>query len=89
MASRPPLSLLPQDDAQAVDRAHRLGQTRPVTVLRLVTAGTVDEGVYRLAASKTALDVALKGEGGEGVAEEDGGDLPASSIGELLARALT
>lgn len=80
------LSFNPQDDAQAVDRAHRLGQTRPVTVMRLVTAGTVDEGVYRLAASKTALDVAIKG--GEGAGGGDSGGVPASSIGELLAKAL-
>ena len=76
-----------QDDAQAVDRAHRLGQKRPVTVLRLVTSGTVDEGVYRLAASKTALDAALKG--GRAGDQGEGVDLPASSIGELLARALS
>jgi hypothetical protein len=78
------LSFNPQDDAQAVDRAHRLGQTRPVRVMRLVTAATVDEGVYRLAAGKTALDLALKGSGRGG----GGDDVPAASIGELLAKAL-
>ena len=87
------LSFNPQDDAQAVDRAHRLGQTRPVEVLRLVTSGTVDEGIYRLAASKRALDDALKGTkaASSGAAAEEGNDgaaLPASSIGELLAQAL-
>jgi SWI/SNF-related matrix-associated actin-dependent regulator 1 of chromatin subfamily A len=39
----------PFNDAQAVDRAHRLGQTRPVTVSRLVAAGTVDEHIARIA----------------------------------------
>ena len=33
----------PATDAQAVDRAYRVGQTRPVIVYRLVTCGTVEE----------------------------------------------
>jgi len=33
----------PADDAQAVDRCYRIGQTKPVTVYRLVAAGTVEE----------------------------------------------
>jgi len=41
----------PQIDRQAVDRCHRLGQSRPVTVHRLVTAGTVDERIVQIAVS--------------------------------------
>jgi len=52
--------LNPHVDAQAVDRAHRIGQTRPVRVLRLVTAGTADETVVAIAARKTHLDEALR-----------------------------
>jgi hypothetical protein len=37
----------PSADAQAVDRVHRIGQARDVTVFRLVTCGTVEEKVYR------------------------------------------
>jgi len=33
----------PQADLQAQARAHRIGQTQPVTVYRLVTQGTVEE----------------------------------------------
>src|SRR3954451_6306356 len=33
----------PQQDLQAMDRAHRIGQTRPVIVYRLATRGTVEE----------------------------------------------
>ena len=35
----------PAVEAQASDRAHRMGQTRPVTAYRLVTAGTVEERI--------------------------------------------
>jgi SNF2 family DNA or RNA helicase len=56
----------PHADAQAVDRAHRMGQTRPVTVYRLLSAGTMDEHIARMAAQKLELDRALKGKAGSG-----------------------
>lgn len=37
----------PALDAQAMDRVHRVGQTRHVCVYRLVTCGTVEEKMYR------------------------------------------
>jgi len=52
--------LNPHVDAQAVDRAHRIGQTRPVCVWRLVTQGTVDEQVVAIATRKAQLDEALR-----------------------------
>lgn len=36
----------PSTDLQARERAWRLGQTRPVTIYRLITAGTIEEKVY-------------------------------------------
>ena len=45
----------PAVENQAADRAHRIGQTRPVTVYRLVAAGTVEEKVLALHDSKRAL----------------------------------
>ena len=45
----------PAVEDQASDRAHRLGQTRPVTVYRLVAQGTVEERILALHASKRAL----------------------------------
>ncbi|GAB91509.1 DEAD/DEAH box helicase [Gordonia rhizosphera] len=45
----------PAAEAQAVDRAHRIGQTRPVTVYRLVSAGTIEEKVVALQDKKRAL----------------------------------
>ncbi|KDQ19928.1 hypothetical protein BOTBODRAFT_101773 [Botryobasidium botryosum FD-172 SS1] len=42
----------PSNDSQAMDRAHRLGQTRQVTVYRLITRGTIDERIVQLARVK-------------------------------------
>lgn len=49
----------PQIDRQAEDRCHRIGQTKPVTIYRLVTKGTVDENVYEIAKRKLVLDAAV------------------------------
>jgi SNF2 family DNA or RNA helicase len=49
----------PAAEAQATDRAHRIGQTRPVTVYRLLTRGTVEEKVVRLQAKKRELATAI------------------------------
>jgi superfamily II DNA or RNA helicase len=53
----------PAAEAQATDRAHRIGQTRPVTVYRLLTRGTVEEKVVRLQAKKRELASAIDEEG--------------------------
>ena len=42
----------PSNDAQAMDRAHRLGQTRQVTVYRLICRGSIDERIVQLARRK-------------------------------------
>lgn len=53
----------PATEAQAVDRAHRIGQTRPVMVYRLVSADTIEEKVMELKARKSALFDAVMDEG--------------------------
>jgi SNF2 family DNA or RNA helicase len=45
----------PAVEDQATDRAHRIGQTKPVTVYRLVAAGTVEEKIIQLKARKKEL----------------------------------
>jgi len=45
----------PAAEAQATDRAHRIGQTHPVNVHRLLTAGTVEAHVLRLQERKRSL----------------------------------
>lgn len=45
----------PAVEAQATDRAHRIGQTRTVTSYKLICSGTVEEKVLALQAEKRAL----------------------------------
>ncbi|MFW0793218.1 DEAD/DEAH box helicase [Gordonia sp. CPCC 205515] len=68
----------PAAEAQAVDRAHRIGQTRPVTVYRLVSAGTIEEKVVELQDKKRKLFDAVV----------DDGDLFGSVISPEDVRAL-
>ena len=45
----------PQVDLQAQDRCHRIGQTKPVLVYRLVTANTIDQKILERASAKRKL----------------------------------
>ena len=57
----------PSVEAQAADRAHRIGQQRPVMVYRLVSRGTVEEKILTLQDKKRALfESALGGAEGAG-----------------------
>jgi superfamily II DNA or RNA helicase len=49
----------PAVERQAIDRTHRIGQTRPVTAYRMVTVGSVEEKIRALAERKTALSKAV------------------------------
>ncbi|KAJ9642828.1 putative DNA helicase ino80 [Coniosporium tulheliwenetii] len=42
----------PTIDSQAMDRAHRLGQTKQVTVYRMITRGTIEERIRKRALQK-------------------------------------
>ncbi|GAB7359043.1 hypothetical protein MBLNU230_g5115t1 [Neophaeotheca triangularis] len=78
----------PQQDLQAQDRAHRIGQTRPVIVYRFATKGTVEQMLLEKADSKRRLEKlviqkgrfkSMRGGGGGG----DGGG--AADFAELQA----
>ncbi|CAN6859193.1 protein CHROMATIN REMODELING 19 [Brassica napus] len=75
----------PQIDRQAEDRCHRIGQTKPVTIFRLVTKSTVDENIYEIAKRKLVLDAAVLE---SGVHVDDDGDTPEKTMGEILASLL-
>jgi SWI/SNF-related matrix-associated actin-dependent regulator 1 of chromatin subfamily A len=54
-------SFNPQEDIQAENRAHRVGQKREVEVIRLVTRGTIEEQIHALGETKLALTIAWLG----------------------------
>jgi len=59
----------PAVEEQAADRAHRIGQERPVFVYRMIAQGTVEERILALQDQKRALfDAALGGAPGAGAA---------------------
>ncbi len=68
----------PAVEDQAADRAHRIGQKRPVTVYRLVTANTIEEKIVRLHHEKRNLANSLL----EGA--EVGAQITASELLELI-----
>jgi len=70
----------PAAEAQAVDRAHRIGQTRNVMVYRLVSEGTIEEKVVALQDAKRELISSVM-DGGDGF----GSALTADDIRDLLA----
>ena len=70
----------PATEAQAVDRAHRIGQTRTVMVYRMVAKDTIEEKVMALKARKAELFGSVFDADGLG-----GGELAADDIRELLA----
>jgi superfamily II DNA or RNA helicase len=64
----------PAVEDQATDRVHRIGQERPVTVVRLVAKGTVEEKIGALKAVKRQLADVIVGSGNgalRGLTEDD------------------
>jgi ATP-dependent helicase STH1/SNF2 len=46
----------PHQDLQAQDRAHRIGQTKEVRILRLITSNSIEEHILAKAQKKLDLD---------------------------------
>jgi SNF2 family DNA or RNA helicase len=63
----------PAVEDQAADRAHRIGQDKPVMVYRLVAHDTVEERILVLQEKKRAIAEAVLGEGGavSGITRDD------------------
>src|SRR6185312_8545723 len=64
----------PAVEDQATDRAHRIGQGKPVTVVRLIARGTIEEKILSLKAKKRELTRAVVNDDGralEGLTEDD------------------
>lgn len=53
----------PQMDLQAQDRAHRIGQTRPVLIFRLVSQHTIETKILQKAGNKRKLEALVISQG--------------------------
>ena len=83
------LDFNPIHDRQAEDRCHRIGQTRPVSVYKMVAAGTVDEKILTKAEKKTEVNSALlDGSSSAGSSKGGGQGDGLSSVSGILADAL-
>ena len=71
---------------QAMDRCHRLGQTKPVTVYRLVTAGTIEARIVTRAGQKRQVQQLVMAEGAAAAGGGgEGGDTSATGANEPSA----
>jgi superfamily II DNA or RNA helicase len=64
----------PATETQAIDRTHRIGQTRNVMVYRLIAAGTIEEKVMALKVRKAELSASVLDDGatfGSALSAED------------------
>ncbi|XP_052894273.1 SWI/SNF-related matrix-associated actin-dependent regulator of chromatin subfamily A containing DEAD/H box 1 homolog isoform X2 [Anopheles moucheti] len=54
----------PYNDKQAEDRAHRMGQKKPVKIYKLISEDTIEEGMLMIAQQKLQLEKDVTDEGG-------------------------
>ncbi|KAI5606349.1 lymphoid-specific helicase, partial [Silurus asotus] len=78
----------PQADLQAQDRCHRIGQTKPVVVYRLITVNTIDEKILERASAKRKLEKMVihkkKFKGGKADLKEFGSCVDMNELMDLL-----
>lgn len=75
----------PENDRQAEDRCHRIGQTKPVRIIKLVAKDTVDEAIYQIGLEKGKINEAVLGdERGTGGEASNG-----KAIASILSRAIS
>ncbi|WVQ84586.1 hypothetical protein IAT38_006740 [Cryptococcus sp. DSM 104549] len=82
----------PQNDLQAMARAHRIGQQRHVSIFRLVTKGTIEEDILERAMRKMLLEYAIINRmdttgahiNGTATPKEKNGDLSKEELSAIL-----
>jgi len=70
----------PMDDLQAMDRAHRIGQTRTVNVYRLILRDTIEEKIMGLQRFKERLAKSLIQEQGSSMSTTDASNLELNDL---------
>jgi len=83
------LDFNPFNDLQAEDRCHRIGQKKPVLVIKMVTEGTVDEQIYDMQERKKKMNDAIledkpKGAKGKKKEGEEVKDLLATVMNQFM-----
>uniref|UniRef100_A0A8B9S7D0 DNA helicase n=2 Tax=Apteryx TaxID=8821 RepID=A0A8B9S7D0_APTOW len=73
----------PYNDKQAEDRCHRVGQTREVQVIKLISKGTIEESMLKISQQKLKLeqDMTAADSGEEGTIPADIATLLKASLG--------
>ncbi|XP_054466432.1 SWI/SNF-related matrix-associated actin-dependent regulator of chromatin subfamily A containing DEAD/H box 1A [Anoplopoma fimbria] len=72
----------PYNDKQAEDRCHRVGQTKIVKVIKLISKGSIEDCMLQLSHKKLKLEQDMTAaEGGEGTIPEDMASLLKASLG--------
>ncbi|TYJ55066.1 hypothetical protein B9479_004290 [Cryptococcus floricola] len=72
----------PQMDLQAQDRAHRIGQTKPVLIFRLVSAHTIESKILQRAGNKRKLEELVISQGKFGAVVDENGKVLLGRKGE-------
>nr|XP_057927464.1 SWI/SNF-related matrix-associated actin-dependent regulator of chromatin subfamily A containing DEAD/H box 1A [Doryrhamphus excisus] len=73
----------PYNDKQAEDRCHRVGQTRTVQVIKMISNGSIEDDILQLGQRKLKLeqDMTAAEQSGEGTIPEDMASLLKASLG--------
>ncbi|GAA5904405.1 DEAD/DEAH box helicase [Sporobolomyces salmoneus] len=74
----------PQNDLQAMDRAHRIGQTKPVLVFRFASANTVEQTILANATRKRKLERVVLGT--DDLAGDGAGDILNKAKGKKMTK---
>jgi SWI/SNF-related matrix-associated actin-dependent regulator 1 of chromatin subfamily A len=82
------LDFNPFTDLQAEARCHRIGQRKPVTVIKMVTKDTVDEQIYAMQQRKAKMNQAIMENSSQWKkqAEKDKKEVLDAAVSQFLAR---
>ena len=79
------LDFNPFNDLQAEDRCHRLGQTKKVTVYKLVASDTVDADIYKMQERKAKMNAAIMESNSAKEAKKEKKELLESAVNRYMS----